>query len=110
MTKTKTNTLSHSFIRTHHGITSSMILLLDRSNLSNAVKKHCKLGLKVIGIIYTDLDYNTGTHLLLRKEFDTFFKSFPHAYFDNRALISVDTIITNIEYCITANDIVNGVS
>ena len=107
MKKTKTNTLSHSFIRSHYVIASSLMWLLDRSSITNSVKKHCKIGLKVIGIMYANLCYNTGTHLLSKQEFDGFFKLFPTAYFNNRELISVNMIIENIAWCIKTNDIVN---
>lgn len=106
MTKSKPNTLSHNFILTHNLITSSLLVLLNKSDLTNDVKKHCKMGLKIIGIIYADLGYNTGTDLLSRKEFDPFYKVFPIAYFNNRELISGDMIANNIDLCITANEIV----
>ncbi|MEP5341658.1 MAG: hypothetical protein ABJL44_04545 [Algibacter sp.] len=106
MTKIKANTLSHHFILTHNLITSSLLILLNKSDLTDDVKNHCKIGLKVIEIIYADLGYNTGTNLLSRKEFDSFYNAFPMAYFNNRELISVDMIANTIELCITTNKIV----
>lgn len=106
MEKNKVPIEPHSFILSQHDIIVSLTLLLDRSVLSNAVKEHCNTALKVIGIIYTDLAYSTGTQLLSRKEFDTFFKSFPAAYFNNRELISVDTLTKNIKKCIETNEVV----
>lgn len=100
--------LPHKFIMTHHDITISLLTLLERSNLAPEVIQHCKTGLKVIEVIYTDLGYNTGTKFLLRKEFDQFLKSFPNAYFNNRELISVNMIAKNIESCIITNRIMTA--
>lgn len=97
MLKTKASTVPHRFILVHYDMVVSLTLLLDKSGLSNDVKKQCNTAFKVIGIIYANLAYNTGTHLLSRKEFDTFFKSFPAAYFNNRAVIPVDMIVENIK-------------
>lgn len=96
----------HSFILSQHDTITSLKLLLNKSSLSNTVKEHCSTAFKVMGIIYTDLVYSTGTRLLSRKEFDTFFKSFPAAYFNNRKLISIDTLTKNIKECIETNEVV----
>ena len=106
MEKNKEPIEPHAFILSQHDIITSLALLVDRSGLSNAVKEHCSTALKVIGIINTDLVYSTGTHLLLRKEFDRFFKSLPAAYFNNRELIPVVTLTKNIKKCIETNEIV----
>ena len=106
MEKNKILIEPHSFILSQHDIITSLKLLLNRSGLSNAVKEHCSTAFKVMGIIYTDLAYSTGTRLLSRKEFDTFFKSFPAAYFNNRKLISIDTLTKNIKECIETNEVV----
>ncbi len=108
MNRSKTEKLSHKFIITHHDITKSLVLLLDQSHLKTEVRTHCKVGLKMIEIIYTDLGYNTGKHFLFRREFDEFLKAFPLPFFDNRDLISVNLIAKNIVDCITANKIVNA--
>ncbi len=106
MEKNKEAIEPHSFIMSQYDIITSLALLLDRSDLSNAVKEHCIMALKVIGIISTDLVYGTGTHLLSRKEFDRFFKSLPAAYFNNRELIPVVTLTKNIKGCIETNEVV----
>ena len=106
MTKTKVSTVPQSFILPHFGIIASLKLLLDRSSLSNNVKKHCNTAFKVVGIIYTDMVYHTGTHLLSRKEFDHFFTLFPEPFFNNRGLIPVDIIIENIKKCIKTDNII----
>ncbi|AXP80476.1 hypothetical protein CJ739_1387 [Mariniflexile rhizosphaerae] len=97
----------NSFILPQHDILDSLALLLNRSSLSNAVKEHCGTALKVMGIIYTDLAYNTGTQLLSRKEFDTFYESLPSVYFTNRELVSIDTLTKNIKRCIETNVVVS---
>ncbi|AXP80422.1 hypothetical protein CJ739_1331 [Mariniflexile rhizosphaerae] len=106
MEKNNTPIELHSFILSQYDIIASLTLLLDRSALSNAVKEHCGTALKVMGIIYTDLAYGTGTQLLSRKEFDTFFKSFPTVYYNNREQISIDTLTKNIKKCIETNEVV----
>ena len=106
MEKNKEAIEPHSFIMSQHDIITSLALLLDRSDLSNAVKEQCGTALKVIGIISTDQVYGTGTHLLSRKEFDRFFKSLPAAYFNNRELIPVVTLTKNIKKCIETGEIV----
>jgi len=105
MKKNKEPIEPNSFILPQHDILASLALLLDRSNLSNAVKEHCGTALKVMGIIYTDLAYDTGTQLLSRKEFDDFFKLFPEPFFNNRGLIAVDMIVENIKKCIKTDKI-----
>jgi hypothetical protein len=106
MEKNKETIEPHSFILSQHDIITSLALLLDRSDLSNAVKEYCGTALKVIGIISTDLVYDTGTHLLARKEFDRFFKSLPAIYFNNRELIPVVTLTKNIKKCIEIDEVV----
>ncbi|NMH86403.1 hypothetical protein [Flavivirga algicola] len=81
------------------------MILIEKSHLKSDVKKHCKTGLKVLGIIYADQSYNTGTHLLYQKEFDTFFALFPSPYFNNRELMAANTIVINIELCVKTNSI-----
>ncbi len=105
MEKNKTPIEPHSFVLSQHDMITSMILLIDKSSLRNDVKEHCNIALRVMGIIYTDLAYNTGTHLLLRKEFDTFFKSFPTIYYNNRELMSVDLLTKNIKKSIETNEV-----
>jgi hypothetical protein len=105
MEKTKVSTVPHSFIQPHFDIVASLTLLLDRSALTNDVKKHCNTALKVVGIIYVDAAYHTGTHLLSRKEFDDFFELFPEPFFNNRGLIPIDIIVQNIKKCIETDKI-----
>ncbi|MDO5978699.1 hypothetical protein [Flavivirga spongiicola] len=105
MEKTETYTLPDSFILPHYALIATLIVLLDKSDLTDVVKEHCKTGLKVIGIIHADESYSSGTNLLSRKEFDGFFTLFPEIYFNNRALIPARMIIENIECCVKANDI-----
>ncbi|MDO5978790.1 hypothetical protein [Flavivirga spongiicola] len=108
MEKTETYTLPDSFILPHYALIATLMVLLDKTELTYAVKNHCKTGLRVIGIIHAHEGYNTGTNLLSRKEFDGFFAFFPAAYFNNRALIPAHMIIENIESCIKINDVVNS--
>ncbi len=107
MEKTKAYTLPASFIKSHFNIIFSLLMFLNKSDLTNVVKKHCKTGLKVIGIIYDDLNYNTGTKPLSEKEFDAFFKSFPRSYFNHRELIPVNMIFKSLELSIKTNSIAN---
>ena len=107
MEKLKTNTLPDSFVLPQFRTIAVLRLLLDQSTLNKTVIKHCKAGLKVVGIIYAHTHYNTGTQLLSRKEFDAFFTVFPEAYFKHRVLISPHTIIDHIEQCVKTNEIVN---
>ncbi|MDO5978581.1 hypothetical protein [Flavivirga spongiicola] len=107
MEKTEAYTLPDSFILPHYALIATLMVLLDKSELKDTVKKHCKTGLKVIGIIHADDSYNMGTNLLSRKEFDGFFTLFPEIYFNNRALIPAHMIIENLECCVKANDIVH---
>ena len=107
MNNTKNPTVPYSLTRPYFVTIEMLNVLLDKSNLTNEVKAHCKLGLKVVGIIYTDLSFNSGTSLLSKKEFDGFFSIFPKPYVNNRELIPVDTIITHLELCTKANDIAN---
>ncbi len=109
MPETETEKSPHRFLLSYYITIASLIVLLDKSSLTNTVKKHCKTALKVIGIIYEDQGYNTGLGTLSRKEFDVFFKLFPAVYFDNRELISVDLIVKNIKLSITTNDVVHMV-
>ncbi|GAA3599936.1 hypothetical protein Q4Q39_11760 [Flavivirga amylovorans] len=95
--------LPDSFILPHYAIIAVLMVLLDKSELNHAVKKHCKTGLRVIGIIHADEGYDTGTNLLLNKEFDAFFALFPKDFFNNRSLIPAIMIIENIEQCIKNN-------
>ena len=106
MEKNKEPIDSQYFILSQFDIIDSLTLLLDRSSLSNIVKEHCGTALKVIGVIYTDMIYGTGTQLLSRKEFDRFFKLLPTAYFDNRELLSIHTLTNNIRKCIETNEVV----
>ena len=96
----------NSFILPQHDILDSLALLLVRSSLSDAVKDHCGTVLKVMGIIYTDLAYDTGTQLLSGKEFDTFYESLPSVYLTNRELVSIDMLTKNIKKCIEINEVV----
>jgi hypothetical protein len=88
----------------HHYITiATLMVLLDKSALDTKVKKQCKTGLKIIEIIYEDINHNTKTKLLSDQKFDAFFNLFPDAYFKNRALLPANTIIKNITLWITTN-------
>lgn len=107
MAKTETNTLPPSFIQSHLNTIFSLLMFLNKSNLPNAVKEHNKMGLKVIAIIYDDLNYNTGTKPLSGKEFDTFFKSFPTLYFNHRELIPVDMLFKSMQLSIKTNSVEN---
>ncbi|GAA3598205.1 hypothetical protein Q4Q39_19680 [Flavivirga amylovorans] len=109
MTKTEAFKYPDCLILPQYSIIAVLMVLIDKSHLTHAVKKHCKTGLKVIGIIYADTNYNTGTNLLSRKEFDAFFSLCPIAYFNNRELIPANTIIENIELCVRTNDVANMV-
>ncbi len=110
MKKTKVNNSREILILTHDALSNSLMLIINRTSLKDEAKKHCKLALKVIGIILADLKYDTGTHLLMKKEFDPFFASFPAEYYnkrkENRKLVCVYTVAKNIESCIKANAIV----
>ncbi len=84
MKKTKVNNSREILILTHDALSNSLMLIINRTSLKDEAKKHCKLALKVIGIILADLKYDTGTHLLMKKEFDPFFASFPAEYYNKR--------------------------
>ena len=111
MEKTKVNNSHKILILTHDALSNSLTLLINQTSLKDEVKTHCKLALKVIGIILADLKYGTGTHLLMKKEFDSFFACFPAEYYNkskkNRKLICVYTVSKNIESCIETNAIVS---
>ncbi|NMH89594.1 hypothetical protein [Flavivirga algicola] len=102
----KDDTLPDSFILPHYALIATLIVLLDRSELSSKVKTHCKTGLKVVGVVHANVCYGSGTKPLSKKMFDSFFEEFPAIYFNNRALIPAITIIENIERCIKANKII----
>lgn len=102
----KSKDIEPHFVLSQHDILDSLRLLLDRSSLSYPVKDYCGTALKVLAILYTDLAYGTGTKLLLRKEFDVFFKLLPAVYYNNRELISIDTLTKNIKKCIETNEVV----
>ena len=110
MEKTNVNNSRDSLILTHYAVSNSLTLLINQTPLKHEVKSYCKLGLKVIGIILTDLIYDTGTHLLMKKEFDQFFACFPAKFYsyrkENRKFICVYTVAINIESCIETNEIV----
>ncbi len=109
MKKNKVNNSRQILILTHQTLSNALALIINQTLLKEDVKIHCKLGLKVIGIILADLKYDTGTHLLMEKEFDRFFVSFPAEYYnqrkENRTLICVYTVAKNIESCIKTNEI-----
>ncbi len=105
MEKEETYTWPDSFVLPHFVIIAVLHVLLDKTELDNAVKKHCKTGLKVVGIAHTDWAYNTGLNLLYKKEYDSFFRLFPLIYFDHRELIPANMIIDNIEQSIKANKV-----
>ncbi|MDO5971998.1 hypothetical protein Q4Q35_19525 [Flavivirga aquimarina] len=111
MIKNKINISRRTLILTHDTLSNSLTLLINQTSLKDDVKKHCRLGLKVFGIILADLKYDTGTHLLMEKEFDLFFARFPAKYYnekrENRKWVCVYTVAKNIESCIRANAIVN---
>ena len=107
MKKNKKSLDSQYLIQSQFDIMDSLTLLLNKSSLSNAVQEYCSTALKVIGVMYTDMIYGTGTKLLSKKKFDKFFMSLPTAYFINRELISIDTLTKNIRKCIETNEVVN---
>ena len=110
MKKNKVNISRKILILTHDALSNSLTLLINQTSLKDDVKNHCRLGLKVFGIILADLNYDTGTHLLMQKEFDLFFAHFPAKYYnesiENRKWVCVYTVAKNIESCIIANEIV----
>ncbi|GAA3655040.1 hypothetical protein [Flavivirga jejuensis] len=112
MKKNKTNYSREILILTHHALSNSLALLINQTPLKGEVKSHFKMALKVIGIILADLKYDTGTHLLMEKEFDQFFASFPAEYYnkrkENRKLICIYTVAKNIESCIETNKIIDN--
>ncbi|WP_303316327.1 hypothetical protein Q4Q34_05850 [Flavivirga abyssicola] len=110
MLKPESQKLSQNFLISHYITLALLILLLDKTTLNQAVKTHCKTGLKAIEIIYANKIYKSGIDALLGKEFDAFFKVFPSSYFDNRGLISAGMVIKNIKLCITTDDIVHMIS
>ncbi len=77
----KTEVLPDSFILPLYGIIATLIVLIDKSELKNNVKTHCKTGLKVMGIIYAGKSYNTGTHLFIPKRVRWVFYHLPHCVF-----------------------------
>ena len=106
MEKTETHTFPDSLIiPPHYAIIATLLVLLDRSGLTNAVINHCKMGLMVLVIICDNRDYNTGTDLLSGKEFDAFFKSFPATYFKHRDLIPANIIFKSVELSFKTNTI-----
>ncbi|MEE9363118.1 MAG: hypothetical protein V3U92_11025 [Cellulophaga sp.] len=108
MENTKTSTVPYSLIRLYFASEPILSEFFNKSNLTNEVRTHCKLGLSVIGIIYTGLCCNSGTYLLFNKKFDGFFSFFPKDYINNRELIPIDMIFTNLVLCAQANEIVNA--
>ena len=107
--KKKANNSRHILILTHYTLSNSLTLLINQTSLKDDVKNHCKLGLKVVGIILADLKYDTGTHLLMENEFDPFFACFPAEYYnkekENRKLTCFYTVAKHIESCIETNEI-----
>lgn len=110
MVETETKKPSLDLLLSHYVTLALLILLLDKLDLSKAVKKHCETGLNIAGIIYADRIYKKGAGALSGKEFDAFFKMFPKEYFNNRESISDDLIMKNIKICMTTNDIVHIIS
>ncbi|MDO5970899.1 hypothetical protein Q4Q35_13890 [Flavivirga aquimarina] len=108
MENAKTPTVPYTLTRLYFATEPILSELLDRSNLTNEVKVHCKLGLRVIGIIYTGLSCNSDTCLLFNKKFDGFFSFFPKDYFNNRELIPIDMIFNNLALSAKVNEIVNA--
>tara|TARA_R110002050_G_scaffold74772_4_gene160105 strand:+ start:2669 stop:3037 length:369 start_codon:yes stop_codon:yes gene_type:complete len=110
MEKTNVNDSREILILAHNALLNSLTLLINQTSLKDDVKKHCRLGLRVIGIILADLKYDTGTHLLMKKEFDPFFASFPAEYYnkrkENRKLVCIYTVAKNIESCIRNHSLV----
>ena len=106
MTETKTKKSQQDFLLSYYITIASLIVLIDKSSITNVVKKHCKTGLKVIGIIYANQAYGEGINTLSKKEFDAFFKLFPLAYFNDRESISVSMIVKNLKLCLATDDIV----
>ncbi|AUP78232.1 hypothetical protein [Flavivirga eckloniae] len=84
---------------------ATLIMLLDKSGLTDAVKKHCKTGLKVVPIIYNNPEHDTRKDILSRKKYDAFFALFPDSYFNDRTLITTKIIIENVELFIKTNSV-----
>ncbi len=110
MKTTKINTSYEKLFLAHETLFHSLTLLINLTSLKNDVKNYSGLGLKIIGILLADLKYNTGTHMLTKKEFDLFFESLPTKLYNNkrknRTWICMYTVAKNIEACINANAIV----
>ncbi len=104
--KIKTPNSPQSLLQSHFIIIASLIILLDKSSLTDAVKAHCRTGFKVLEIMYLDRVYKTGRGSLFKKEFDTFFKCAPSAHYNSRELISTDMVIDNIRACISSNVVI----
>tara|TARA_R110002049_G_scaffold93815_4_gene231576 strand:- start:44 stop:394 length:351 start_codon:yes stop_codon:yes gene_type:complete len=100
------NSLPYLIVLTHYMLSASFAVLLENANLSHTAKTHCKLGLKVIGILYADLAYGSGLKRLYQKEFDSFFTFFPGEYFYHRDLISLEMVAKNVAQQITAQQTV----
>ncbi len=110
MKKTEVNNSRETLFLSHDSLSNALVFLIHQEALKDDVKIHCKLGLKIVGIILADLKYNTGTHLLMNKAFDSFFASLSANYYNektnNRTWICIYTVAKNIEDCIKANEIV----
>ena len=110
MKKAKVTDPQKNLILIHYALSNSLSLLINQASLKHDVKNYCKLALKVMGVILADLKYDTGTQLLMEKEFDPFFARFPAKYYnkrkENRKLICLYTVAINIESCIETNEIV----
>lgn len=104
--KIKTPNASQSLLQSHFAIIAALMVLLDKSSLTEAVKAHCRTGFQVIEVIYLDRVYKTGRGALYRKEFDSFFKCSPGAHYNSRELISTDRVIDNIRACISSNVVI----
>ncbi|MDD7886736.1 hypothetical protein [Flavivirga sp. 57AJ16] len=111
MEKNKVNNSREILILAHNALSSSLKFMINKTPINPEVKKHCRLGLKIIGIFLADLKYGTGTHLLTEKEFDPFFACLPVKYYsenrEHREWVCIYTVAKHMESCIKANMVVN---
>ncbi|AUP79783.1 hypothetical protein [Flavivirga eckloniae] len=107
MQDTETKIIPYNVLMSHYITLALLILIFDKSGFSDDLKEHCKTGVKVVGIIYADKAYGTGTKALSGKEYDAFFKLFPPAYFNNRGAIPPDMVIKNLKLSITTDDLIH---
>lgn len=93
------------FSQSPNQILLTFLLMLEKVNISPAVKDHCKTGLLVIEIIYQSQLSKNEPNALLHTKFDAFFKCFP-AYAKRRKALAPDIIIDHILSCIKKDAVV----